>query len=56
VDKFNGKNNFELWKMKIQDFLVQQGLHKALTGKTKRPSSMIDKNREDMDWKALSAI
>jgi hypothetical protein len=26
VDKLNGKNNFELWKLKIQNFLVQQGL------------------------------
>jgi len=26
VDKFNGKNNFELWKLKMCDLLVQQVL------------------------------
>jgi hypothetical protein len=23
IEKFNGKNNFELWKVKMQDLLVQ---------------------------------
>jgi len=32
IEKFNGKNNFELWKLKMQDLLVQQGLQKALAG------------------------
>jgi hypothetical protein len=26
VEKFSDKNNFELWKLKIRDLLVQQGL------------------------------
>jgi hypothetical protein len=40
VEKFNGKNNFELWKLKVWDLLVQQGLHKALDGKRKKPVGM----------------
>jgi hypothetical protein len=30
VEKFNVKNNFTLWKLKMHNILVQQGLHKAL--------------------------
>jgi hypothetical protein len=32
VEKFNKKNNFELWKLKMCDLLVQQGMHKELAG------------------------
>lgn len=35
VEKFNGKNNFQLWKLNMHDLLVQQGLHKTLDGKGK---------------------
>ena len=35
IEKFNGKNNFEIWKVKMQDLLVQQGVAKALLGKAK---------------------
>lgn len=44
VEKFNGNNNFKLWKLKIRDLLVQQGMHKTLPGKTKKPMGMIDKD------------
>ena len=33
VEKFNGKSNFELWKLKMRDLQVQQGLQKALADK-----------------------
>ena len=56
VDKFNGKNNFELWKLKMWDLLVQQGLQKALAGKTKKPTSMPEEDWEDLDARALSTI
>lgn len=32
VEKFTGKSNFALWKLKVKDLLVQQGLHKTLDG------------------------
>ena len=40
VAKFTEKNNFALWKLKVRDLLVQQGLHKALYGVNKKPKSM----------------
>ena len=33
IEKFNGKNNFEIWKVKMHDMLVQQGMMKVLLGK-----------------------
>jgi hypothetical protein len=56
VEKFNDKNNFELWKLKMWDLLVQQGLQKVLAGKTKKPTSMTDEDWEDLDARALSTI
>jgi hypothetical protein len=44
VEKFNGKNNFKLWKLKIRHVSVQQGMHKTLASKTKKPMGMIDKD------------
>jgi hypothetical protein len=56
VEKFSGKNNFELWKLKMRDLLVQQGLQKALAGKSKKPTTMTEWEWEDLDAKALSTI
>ena len=56
VEKFNGKNKFELWKLKMQEILVQQGLQKSLEGKTKKLASMTNKDWEDLDARALSTI
>ena len=50
VDKFTGKSSFALWKLKVRDLLVQQGLHKALDKANKKLASMID-----LDWEALDA-
>ena len=56
IDKFNGKNNFEIWKVKMHDLLVQQGVAKALLGKAKQPYTMIDKKWSDFDERASSGI
>jgi hypothetical protein len=56
VEKFSGKNSFALWKLKMRDLLVQQGLQKALAGKSKKPTSMTDEDWEDLDARALSTI
>jgi hypothetical protein len=56
VEKFSGKNNFELWKLKMWDLLVQQGLQKALVGKSKKPTNMTDEDWEDLDARALNTI
>ena len=56
IEKFNGKNNFEIWKVKMYDLLVQQGVAKALLGKAKQPYTMKDNEWSEMDEKALSGI
>ena len=56
VEKFSGKSNFELWNLKMRDLLVQQGLQKALPGKSKKPTAMTNEEWEDLDAKDLSTI
>jgi hypothetical protein len=55
IAKFNGQSSsFSLWRVKMKDLLVQQGLHKTLHGQEKFGISA--ENWEDMDAKALSSI
>ena len=54
--KFNGKNNFSLWQGRMKDLLIQQGVHKALLGKVKKPEKMKSDVWEEMDAKAASVI
>ena len=56
IEKFNGKNNFEIWKVKMHDLLVQQGVVKALMGKSKQPYNITDDEWNEMDERAVSAI
>ena len=56
IEKFNGSNNFELWKVKMRDMLIQQGVLKELAGKTKKPYDMSNEPWNKIDEKALSAI
>ena len=56
IEKFNGRNSFEIWKVKMHDILMQQGVAKALLGKAKQPFAMIDDEWSDMDERALSDI
>ena len=42
IKKFNGRNNFKIWKVKMHDLLVQQGVAKVLFGKSKQPYTMTD--------------
>jgi predicted enzyme involved in methoxymalonyl-ACP biosynthesis len=44
IEKFNGKNNFEIWKVKMHDLLVQQGVVKVLLGKEKQPTTITDED------------
>ena len=55
VDKFNGQN-FQLWKMQMEDYLYQKDLWKPLEGKTKKQGTMIDEDWEILDRKALGSI
>ena len=33
VEKFDGKSNFLLWKMRVTTLLVKEGVYRALEGK-----------------------
>ena len=56
VEKFNGKMNFELWKIKMKDMAMQQGLQKSFLGKSKRLADMSNEEYEDMYLKSLNTI
>jgi hypothetical protein len=56
IEKFNGKNNFEIWKVKMHDLLVQQGMVKALLGKAKKPATITDEDWDEIDARSLSVI
>lgn len=56
IEKFNGKNNFEIWKVKMHYLLVQQGAVKVILGKGKQPATITDEDRDEINARALSAI
>jgi len=56
VEKFNGKSNFLLWKMKVTSLLVKEGTHKALLGINKKPSKMEDDEWNNIDFHAKTTI
>ena len=41
VEKFNGQN-YQLWKMQMQDYLYEKDLYPPLGGKTKQSMTMKD--------------
>ena len=47
AEKFNGKNDYGLWKMKMRALLIQQGLASALQSKDPK-----EKGKEPLDEKA----
>ena len=56
IEKFNRKNDFSLWRVKMHALLVQQGLWKALKGKNALPTTLSNEEKEDLlEW-AHSAI
>ena len=56
LEKYNGKNNFGLWRLKMRAMLVQQGLEDVLGGISKLPNTLTDKEKKDIMDKAYSAI
>jgi len=55
VEKFNGQN-FQLWKMQMEDYLYQKDIYLLLNGIEKKPASMKDEEWEILDRKALGTI
>jgi hypothetical protein len=55
VEKFNGQN-YQLWKMQMEDYLYQKDLFLPLSGVAKKPTTMKDEEWEILDRKALGTI
>jgi hypothetical protein len=55
VEKFNGQN-YQLWKMQMEDYLYQKDLFLPLSGVAKKPVAMKDEEWEILDRKALGTI
>jgi hypothetical protein len=50
VEKFNGMNDFNLWRIRLHNLLVQQGLFKVLKGIDCLPKRMDDKDKKKISW------
>jgi hypothetical protein len=55
VEKFNGQN-YQLWKMQMEDYLYQRDLFLPLSRVAKKPTAMKDEEWEILDRKALGTI
>ena len=55
VEKFNGQN-YQLWKMQMEDYMYQKKLYLPLGGKTKQVSTVKYEEWEVLDRKELGTI
>lgn len=56
MEKFIGKNDFSLWRVKIQALLVQKGTLEALDGEVNLPASMTEEDKRLVLCKALDTL
>jgi len=56
IEKFDGKNNFGLWQIKVRAIFVQQELDETLNGKEAKPKEVTDAVWTKIEWKALSTL
>ena len=56
IDKFDGSNDFTLWKVKMKAFLVQQGCATVLEGEGKLPEGLKATEKTEILARAHSAI
>ena len=56
VEKFDGKSNFLLWKMRVTSLLVKEGKHEALLGIEKKPLKIEDDEWNDIDFHTKAII
>ena len=56
VEKFDGKSNFLLWKLRVTALLVKEGVYKALEGEKKKSSTMTEEEFRDIDFRARATI
>ena len=55
VEKFNSQN-YQLWKMQMEDYMYQKDLYLLLARKTKHSVTMKDEECEVLDKKELGTI
>ncbi len=56
IEKFDGKNNFGLWQIKVRAVLIQQDLDHMLNGKEAKPAEITDATWKKMELKVLSML
>ncbi|CAJ2631876.1 unnamed protein product [Trifolium pratense] len=56
IEKFTGKNDFGLWKVKVRAILTQQKCVEALLGISNMPNTLSNAEKSEMNDKALSVI
>ena len=56
VEKFDGKVNFLLWKMRVTSLLIKEGTYKVLQGISKKPSDMGEDDWKDIDYRVRATI
>src|SRR3954471_6756750 len=56
VEKFDGKVNFLMWKMRVTSLLVKEGTYQALQGIRKKPSTMGEDDWMEINVKAKATI
>ena len=54
IGKFNGQG-FELWKLKMEDLLVDKD-HRIVVDLGTKPMGVTDEEWKKLDWKAKSTI
>ncbi|XP_052177564.1 uncharacterized protein LOC127791622 [Diospyros lotus] len=56
IEKFDGQNDFALWKMKISTLLGNIGLEEALEGESKMPKTYTKEQKKDILKKAYNMV
>ena len=56
MEKFDGKNDFNLWREKMIARLANLGLDEALNGELKMPSSLSEKEKLEILKKTRNTI
>ncbi|KAL5740548.1 hypothetical protein ACOSQ2_029728 [Xanthoceras sorbifolium] len=56
IEKFDRNMSFTMWQVKMCAILIHNGLHQALLGKDKLPSTIDEAKKQEMDDKALVSI
>ncbi|KAK0599734.1 hypothetical protein LWI29_008110 [Acer saccharum] len=56
VEKFDGTNDFVVWKMKMSALLSNLGLDEALEGEDKMPSTYTEEKKKDIMKRAFNTL